>query len=167
MPSTSSPAAERRARIERLDRLAQALDSKFPLPGTSLRIGWDGIIGLIPGFGDLVTAGPGALMAYEGYRMGARRRALAGIALNTGVDTIIGGVPIFGDIFDVFFKSHRRNIAILKRELARIEASETKEETWRNERDRKTDGARAKTPSSDRKEPSARADAPAARSTGR
>ena len=66
MPSTSSPAAERRARIERLDRLAQALDSKFPLPGTSLRIGWDGIIGLIPGFGDLVTAGPGALMAYEG-----------------------------------------------------------------------------------------------------
>ena len=84
-------------------------------------------------------------MATEGYRMGAGARACAcrdqrSIPASTRINR--RGKPIFGDILDVFFKSHRRNIAILKRELARIEAKrKTKEETWRNERDRK-DGRR-------------------------
>lgn len=130
MPSTSLPGADfskraRRHRIARLDRLADTLDAKFRVFGVP--VGWDSILGLIPGLGDVVTAGPGLIMFYEANRMGARRRAMARIAANTGIDMLIGAIPILGDAFDVIFKSHRRNVDILKRELARIEEIEARE----------------------------------------
>ncbi|MEL6644832.1 MAG: DUF4112 domain-containing protein [Pseudomonadota bacterium] len=124
-----TPPDTRQARIDRLERLAHSLDSRFRVPGLGIRVGWDSILGLLPGLGDLVTAGPGVVMLYEGWRMGARKRALARIGANTGIDMVVGGVPILGDAFDVFFKSHRRNIAILKRELARIEVGEGSQKT--------------------------------------
>ncbi|WP_069300673.1 DUF4112 domain-containing protein [Neptunicoccus sediminis] len=132
MLSTSSPAVNRpappreaesrRARIERLERLADKLDARFRVFG--IPVGWDSILGFIPGVGDLVTAGPGAVMFYEAHRIGARKRAKVKIAVNTGVDMLFGSIPLVGDLFDVAFKSHRRNVGILKQELARIEAAE-------------------------------------------
>lgn len=125
MPSTLSPVTEnRRARVARLDRLSKKLDSNFTLPGTKIRFGWDSILGLIPGVGDVVTAGPAGLMIYEAHRLGARKRVLARMGWNTGVDLVIGGIPIIGDAFDLFFKAHRKNIALLKSELSRIETHE-------------------------------------------
>lgn len=115
MPSTSSPAAERQRRIERLERMARALDTRFSLFG--IRFGWDSIIGLIPGLGDIATGVPGAVMMAEAARMGVRRRILLRMAANTGIDVLIGGIPLIGDAFDVVFKSHRRNFALLKAEL--------------------------------------------------
>lgn len=105
------------ARLARLDRLANTLDSKFRIPLLGIPVGWDSILGLIPGVGDLVTLGPGAWIIVEGHRMGARKRVLGRMALNTGVDTVIGGIPLIGDAFDLFFKSHRRNVALLRRDL--------------------------------------------------
>lgn len=105
------------ARLARLDRLANTLDSKFRIPLLGIPVGWDSILGLIPGVGDLITLGPGAWIIVEGHRMGARKRVLGRMALNTGVDTVIGGIPLIGDAFDLFFKSHRRNVALLRRDL--------------------------------------------------
>ncbi|WP_299046441.1 DUF4112 domain-containing protein [uncultured Tateyamaria sp.] len=131
MPYTSSPAddaattqarAARRDRVARLDRLATALDARFRVFG--IPVGWDSILGLIPGVGDVATALPGAAMFYEARRMGARRRARTRIAINTGIDLAVGAIPLVGDLFDLAFKSHRRNIEILKAELARTEAQE-------------------------------------------
>ncbi|MGK7654684.1 DUF4112 domain-containing protein [Roseovarius sp. B08] len=110
-------AADRTARLDRLDRMARTLDTKFRLPVLGVPVGWDSILGLIPGLGDLVTVGPGAWMILEGHRMGARKRVLGRMALNTGIDTVLGGIPLLGDAFDLFFKSHRRNVALLRREL--------------------------------------------------
>jgi hypothetical protein len=114
----------RRARIARLDRLANKLDARFRIPGLGIPVGWDSILGLIPGVGDFVTALPGAAMFYEAQRMGARKRAKVRIAANTGIDLAIGAIPLVGDVFDVAFKSNRRNIAILKEELVRVEGWE-------------------------------------------
>ena len=36
------------ARLDRINKLADFLDSKFTIPGTTIRFGWDGLIGLIP-----------------------------------------------------------------------------------------------------------------------
>lgn len=122
MPSISSPAVnrpDRAARLARLDRLADRLDTRFRVLG--IRFGWDSILGLIPGVGDLATALPGAYIIAEGARMGARRRVLARMGLNTATDFVLGGVPIVGDLFDLAFKANRRNIALLKREMARVE----------------------------------------------
>lgn len=164
MPSTSSHAAERRARVARFERLSKALDSRFRLPVIGLRVGWDSILGLVPGLGDLITAGPGAAMIYEGVRMGARKRALVRMGLNTGIDMTLGAVPLLGDIFDAFFKSHRRNVAVLMDELARIERAEEEERPWRKDTDPKMEPATAKRRSA-RKAVSGSRDDAAARSS--
>lgn len=127
MPSTSSPAgnidaAEISARIARLERLAWWLDSGFRVPGTSLRFGWDSIIGLVPGIGDLLTALPGLWILTEARALGVRKRVLARMALNSGADMMLGAVPLIGDLADMLIKANRRNVALLRSEMARMEA---------------------------------------------
>lgn len=144
MPFKSMVAAQkfrraRRGRVARLDWMADKLDARFRIPGLGLRIGWDSIIGLVPGIGDFAMALPGIAVLYEAGRMGARRGAMLRIAANTGIDAVLGGIPVFGDIFDVLFKSHRRNVDILKQELDRIERHEKNEASWRNETAQRTD----------------------------
>ena len=39
-----------------LRALQRLLDEAFRVPGTDLRVGWDPIIGLVPWFGDVLTA---------------------------------------------------------------------------------------------------------------
>lgn len=117
--SKISTTAMHQNRLERLDRIARRLDSNFRIPVLGLRFGWDSVFGLIPGVGDLATAVPGVFMIYEGVQMGARRRVLARMGVNTAVDLFVGSIPLIGDIFDLFFKSHRRNIVLLKTEVAR------------------------------------------------
>ena len=82
-----------------------------------MRFGWDSILGLVPGLGDAVTVLPAAYMIHQAAGMGVRRRVLARMAANAGIDFVVGGVPILGDAFDVFFKSNRRNLALLEKEL--------------------------------------------------
>jgi hypothetical protein len=105
------------ARLARLDRMADMLDSRFSILG--IRFGWDPILGLVPGMGDAVTLASGGYMIVEGARMGARRSVLARMAANAGLDFFVGSVPILGDAFDVAFKANRRNVALLRREMGR------------------------------------------------
>ena len=65
------PGAEaRRIEIERLERLARTMDSAFGIPGTRLRIGLDGIIGLIPGIGDTLALAPALYIVAKGAQLG-------------------------------------------------------------------------------------------------
>ncbi|MCL3880730.1 DUF4112 domain-containing protein [Marivita sp. GX14005] len=111
------PVPDGAERLARLERIATTLDSRFRVPGIGLRIGWDSILGLIPGLGDAVTVLPAGYFLYEGYRMGARRRVLARMGLNSGIDFLVGSVPLVGDLFDAGFKANLRNIALLKAEM--------------------------------------------------
>src|SRR3954453_7059354 len=45
----------REQRLARLDALAKLLDVAFVVPGTNVRYGIDGLIGLIPVIGDIIT----------------------------------------------------------------------------------------------------------------
>lgn len=128
MPSTSSPAADTTDRLARIERVAKLLDSRFRLPVIGVRVGWDSILGLVPGVGDAVTALPAGWMIWHGYAMGARKRVLARMGLNAGIDMLVGGIPLVGDIFDVAFKSHRKNLALLQREMQRKSTQDTKKE---------------------------------------
>ena len=42
------------ARFKRVRLLSRLLDEQFRLPGTTYRVGLDGLLGLIPGVGDAV-----------------------------------------------------------------------------------------------------------------
>lgn len=105
-----------------LDGLETWLDSKFAVPGTNFRIGLDGLIGLIPGIGDTLTAGLSALIIFDAHRKGARKRTLARMASNSAIDLVIGAVPLVGDFFDFAYKSNAKNVRLLKQELQHLEA---------------------------------------------
>lgn len=104
--------------LARIDRLAEALDARFSVPGTPIRFGWDTLIGLVPGIGDTLVAAPSAWMIWRGHKLGVRKRRLAHMALNTGADFVIGSIPVVGDLFDIGFKANLRNARILRRELS-------------------------------------------------
>lgn len=104
-------------RMDRLEKLARALDSQFTLPGTGIKFGWDGLLGLVPGLGDAITIGPAVFTISEAYQLGARKRVLLQMGVNTGLDLTVGAIPIFGDIFDFAFKANRKNFALLKKEM--------------------------------------------------
>lgn len=106
-------------RLDRLDDLARRLDAAFRIPGTRIRLGYDSIIGLIPGIGDAAALAPGAWIVLESHRMGAPRSVLARQVLNVGIDAVVGTIPVIGDVFDVGWKANRRNVALLRRHLER------------------------------------------------
>ena len=105
------------AEVERLDRLADLLDSRFRIPGLGVRFGLDSLIGLVPGVGDVAALGPSAYLVYRAHRLGVDRGTLGRMAANAGIDFVVGGIPVIGDLFDVGFKANRRNIELLKRHL--------------------------------------------------
>ena len=113
--------AQRRdpADITDLRQLADWLDTKFVFPGTNIRFGLDGIIGLIPGIGDLITTALGSYILMRAHELGAPKLLLARMGLNLAIDSIVGAVPLFGDLFDIAFRSHKRNVGLLLNWLER------------------------------------------------
>lgn len=100
-----------------MNRLARFLDTSLKVPGTRFRIGFDGLIGLIPGAGDLVTTGLAAYIVIEAWRMGASRQTLIKMFGNVLVDSVLGAVPIVGDAFDFIWKANARNIELLNQSI--------------------------------------------------
>ncbi|MEQ9641712.1 MAG: DUF4112 domain-containing protein [Alphaproteobacteria bacterium] len=99
-----------------MTRFADALDSKFRIPGTPFRFGWDSVLGLLPGVGDAASATMAfGLVAYAAS-LGIRFSLVARMAFNVAVDLVVGSIPLVGDIFDFAFKANRRNVALLRRE---------------------------------------------------
>lgn len=100
----------------RLRRISQTMDEAFRLPG-GYRIGIDGIIGLIPGFGDTAGAIVSSYIIAEAARLGVPSRILALMIYNVLVETIIGFVPVLGDLFDFAWKANIRNVRLLERHM--------------------------------------------------
>lgn len=120
----AAPFTERLARdpshaetVARLDALSRLLDSAFVLPGTNIRFGLDGIIGLAPGIGDAISTALSAYLIWEARRLGLPRHKIARMVANTAFDAAFGVVPVVGDIADVWFKANRRNMRILREHL--------------------------------------------------
>ena len=105
--------------LERIRVLATLMDNAFRVPGTSFRFGWDSILGLIPGVGDVATGIASASIIGYAIRLGVRKGVLARMLANLAVDVTIGAIPLLGDLFDAAFKSNVRNVALLEHELAR------------------------------------------------
>lgn len=105
--------------LERLDALAKLLDSAFFVPGTNIRMGLDGIIGLVPVVGDLISGALSSYIIWEARRLGASRWVLGRMVTNTLIDTTIGAIPLLGDAFDIVFRTNVKNLTLLRKHLAR------------------------------------------------
>ena len=112
---------------ERLHQLEILLDEAFAIPGTNIRFGVDGIIGLIPGLGDILAGILSLFIPLAAWVRGVPYITLARMLTNISIGLIIGTIPILGDAFDIFWKANRRNYRLLTRSVA-----EPHRHTWRD-----------------------------------
>jgi hypothetical protein len=108
-----TPAQE--ARLVMLRSLSRLLDSAFEIPGTAYRIGLDPLIGLLPGFGDLVSPLFAAFVLWQSRDLGLPRIVQLRMLFNVAIDAIIGAVPVVGDAFDFAWKANDMNMELLER----------------------------------------------------
>ncbi len=113
---------------ETLTMLASLLDDVFRIPGTNWRLGLDPIIGLIPGFGDLITSVASFLIIFAAWQRRMPKVTMARMMANVAIDTFVGSIPLLGDAFDVAWKSNRMNLALLQRERT----VESGTQTWKD-----------------------------------
>jgi hypothetical protein len=106
---------DRARQIDQLRQWSRLMDEAYRVPGTTFRFGWDPIIGLIPGAGDLATSSLSLLVLYRAVRLGVPRVVIARMVLNILIDLLAGTVPLAGDLFDFAWKSNSLNLALLER----------------------------------------------------
>jgi uncharacterized protein DUF4112 len=107
----------REQRLARLDAVAKLLDIAFIIPGTNIRYGIDGIIGLIPVVGDLIATALSLWLVREARALGAPWHITARMLGNVAIQGLVGAVPVAGDAFDVLFRANMRNARMLRRWL--------------------------------------------------
>ena len=78
------------------------------------KFGLDGVVGLIPGVGDMAGAAVSAVIILGAARRGIARSAVIRMVMNVATDAFVGFVPVVGDIFDFAYKSNMRNMQIYR-----------------------------------------------------
>ena len=118
---------ERSVEIEdSLERLGWLMDDLIRVPGLGWRFGLDAIVGLVPGFGDTATSLVSFYILVSAVRYRVPKVTLLRMGMNLGIDYLVGSLPLVGDLFDAWWKSNQRNIALLS-ERATVSASEARE----------------------------------------
>ncbi len=110
-----------------LHRLEVLLDEAFRIPGTGIRFGLDGIVGLVPGVGDVLAGVLSLVIPLAAWFRGVPYITLARMAVNLGIGVLVGSIPLLGDAFDIAWKANRRNYLLLQRHLG-----EPHRHTWRD-----------------------------------
>jgi hypothetical protein len=115
-PSQGSSETElqRQALVATAELLAKMLDTTVRIPGTSLYLGLDPLIGLIPGIGDVLANLIGTVILGMAARLEVPRIVIIRMSLNILINGVIGAIPIFGDLFSVWFRSNSRNADLLR-----------------------------------------------------
>ena len=108
-----SKPADHAKQLQRLQKLARAMDTAWGIPFTRIRFGMDSVLGLVPGAGDAIGFGMSAYAIILAHRLGAPKGLLLRMLANAAVDAGLGTIPVAGDIFDLFFKSNTRNLKFL------------------------------------------------------
>ncbi|HKN59429.1 MAG TPA: DUF4112 domain-containing protein [Gemmatimonadaceae bacterium] len=117
-PGQSILADDPASRTRRVRVLARLLDNSISIPGTGWKIGFDPIVGLIPGIGDLIGAVLSGYIILEAARAEVPGYTLARMLVNVGIDTVLGSIPAVGDVFDAVWKSNTKNVALLESHLS-------------------------------------------------
>ncbi|MBD1921255.1 DUF4112 domain-containing protein [Microcoleus sp. FACHB-831] len=112
---------ERLATLDRIRKLSRLMDNAIRIPGTPFRIGLDPIMGLVPGAGDVVATAFSAYIIYLAARFNLPREVITKMIFNIGLEAAVGTIPLVGDLFDAYYKSNIRNLALLEQHLDVVE----------------------------------------------
>ena len=100
-----------------LQVLAELMDRRFRGP-FGWRFGWDGIIGLIPVMGDMITNAVSAYIILRAAQLRCPPSVLLRMAFNLLVENIVDIIPFFGNLFDFVWKANVKNVALAERFLS-------------------------------------------------
>lgn len=115
LPSDSpTPDSQREALLATAEFLAKILDTTVKIPGTRIYLGLDPLLGLIPGIGDMLANLIGTVILILAARLQVPQIVIARMSLNLLINGTIGTIPILGDLFSVWFRSHARNVVLLR-----------------------------------------------------
>jgi len=126
-PSSRLGSGGRFFRNENLDILAHLLDDCFRIPGTQIRFGLDGIVGLVPAIGDVLAGLASCILIFAAWVRGVPYVTLARMAANLAIDVVVGAIPFLGDAFDIAWKANRRNYKLLIRHI-----EQPRRHTWKD-----------------------------------
>ncbi len=101
------------------DRVASLMDDGIAVPGTKIRLGWDSILGILPGIGDTATLLSHIFLIVQARAVGVRKRVYVKMIVNALIDFVVGIVPVVGDLLDIFWKANRKNAELIRQEIAR------------------------------------------------
>lgn len=99
---------------ESLESLSRYLDDWIKIPVVGWRFGLDALIGLVPNVGDTLTSVASFYILIAGVRYGVPKITILRMAFNIGLDYVVGLIPFVGDAFDLFWKSNKRNINLIR-----------------------------------------------------
>jgi hypothetical protein len=117
-PSWRDKAASGAFDDEHLDILSHLLDDFIRIPGTPIRFGLDGIVGFIPGVGDILGGLASTIIIIAAWVRGVPYVTIARMVLNVLIETAVGSIPVFGNFFDIAWRANRRNYKLLEGSIA-------------------------------------------------
>lgn len=106
---------EKKLLLARIRWLSRLLDAQFKFG--PWRVGWDAIIGLLPGIGDTVGLVLSIYIWLVGFQLGVSGVSLGKIALLIIGDYLLGLIPLLGDMGDIFLRVNQRAVRIIERDL--------------------------------------------------
>ncbi|HSE32636.1 MAG TPA: DUF4112 domain-containing protein [Pyrinomonadaceae bacterium] len=109
-----------------LERLSWLMDDLIRIPGLGWRFGLDALIGLIPWFGDTATSLVSFYILVAAVRYRVPKITIMRMAVNIALDYVLGSLPFVGDLFDAWWKSNQKNVALLK-QRATVEGEAARE----------------------------------------
>lgn len=98
------------------ERLVRLLDDGFTIPGTRIGVGWDAVLGFVfPALGDALTGVGSLSLLVLAFQMRLPKVIVVRVIFNIAIDVVLGCLPFVGDAFDLFWRSNRRNLELLRR----------------------------------------------------
>jgi hypothetical protein len=97
-------------------QLSVLLDGAITIPGTSVKIGLDPIVGLLlPELGDALTGILSLTLLGVAQRERVPKLVMARMLINIAIDALLGAIPGIGDLFDFAFRANQKNLALIER----------------------------------------------------
>jgi hypothetical protein len=95
--------------------LTHLLDEQFSIG--PFKIGLDPILGLLPGFGDILSLALSFYIIIIAMMLRVPSDKISSMIKNIILDFLIGLLPVIGDVADIFYKANKKNLQIIHEHL--------------------------------------------------
>ncbi|GME79092.1 unnamed protein product [Ambrosiozyma monospora] len=103
--------------LKSVKKRAYYLDQSLSVLG--IRLGWGGIVGLVPAFGDFVNLFFSVMLIKKSGEIegGLPESVYTKMVLNVLIDFLVGLIPVVGDFVNIAYKANTRNFLQLEKFL--------------------------------------------------